>query len=169
MSKHTLGPWLAEMTKGWGGDLCIVAEGSPKPIFKAIKPDAYYTDYMPTRDGGVILSDDVAARNGRYVATKETKERLDEIEAANARLIAAAPELLEALKAMLPEANRGDQHLRPSFETCEAARAAIAEDDVQLFRAKLADATRRRAHWQRRIEDIKAEPKSWSASLVAAE
>jgi len=36
-------------------------------------------------------------------------------------------ELLKALKAMLPEANRGDQHLRPSFETCEAARAAIAK------------------------------------------
>lgn len=46
---------------------------------------------------------------------------------ANASLIAAAPDLLAALKKMLPEANRIDQHLRPTFETCEEARAAIAK------------------------------------------
>lgn len=45
----------------------------------------------------------------------------------DARLIAAAPDLLEALKAMLPEANAEEQHCRPSFETCEKARAAIAK------------------------------------------
>jgi len=32
-----------------------------------------------------------------------------------------------------------------------------AEDDEQIFRAKLADATRRREHWQRRIVDLKAD------------
>ena len=42
-------------------------------------------------------------------------------------LIAAAPELLAALKKMLPENNRRDEHLRPNFETCEEARAAIAK------------------------------------------
>lgn len=46
---------------------------------------------------------------------------------ANWHLIAAAPDLLAALKKMLPEANRIDQHLRPTFETCEEARAAIAK------------------------------------------
>ncbi|MBX5089385.1 hypothetical protein [Rhizobium lentis] len=43
-----------------------------------------------------------------------------------------------------------------------------AEDDEQIFRAKLADATRRRDYWTRRIEDIKADD-CLSASLVAAE
>lgn len=46
---------------------------------------------------------------------------------ANARLIAAAPEMLEALKAMLPENNVADEHCRPDFTTCEKARAAIAK------------------------------------------
>lgn len=36
-------------------------------------------------------------------------------------------DLLDALKNMLPEANRADQHLRPNFKTCEEARAAIAK------------------------------------------
>lgn len=49
---------------------------------------------------------------------------------ANMHLIAAAPDLLAALKKMLPEANRIDQHLRPTFETCEEARAAIAKAEV---------------------------------------
>jgi hypothetical protein len=48
-------------------------------------------------------------------------------EEADARLIAAAPELLEALKNMLPENNRLDEHFRPTFATCEEARAAIAK------------------------------------------
>lgn len=35
--------------------------------------------------------------------------------------------LLEALRGMLPEANKGDIHCRPDFVTCEVARDAIAE------------------------------------------
>lgn len=46
---------------------------------------------------------------------------------ANMHLIAAAPELLEALKRMLPEQNMMEEHLRPDFITCEVARAAIAK------------------------------------------
>ena len=62
------------------------------------------------------------------VASTVGSSFIDEDEArANAILIAAAPDLLAALKAMLPEANRLDEHLRPSFETCEAARSAIAK------------------------------------------
>jgi len=44
---------------------------------------------------------------------------------ANRRLIAAAPDLLEALKAMLPENNTDEEHCRSDFETCEKARDAI--------------------------------------------
>jgi hypothetical protein len=114
VADHTPGPWKAERTQGWGGDICIIAGDGKKPIFKAVKPDAYYTDYMPGRSpGSVILSDDIAERNGRYVATKEIKAELDKIEEANARLIAAAPELLEALKWMVAndETNEGDEPL----------------------------------------------------------
>lgn len=100
--KHTPGPWHAEMTKGWGGDLCIIAEGHTKPIFKAIKPDSYYTDFPPGREpGSKILSTSLAAAQGRYVSTPEIRAEIDFVEEANARLIAAAPELLEACKAML--------------------------------------------------------------------
>ncbi len=59
-----------------------------------------------------------------YIAKIETMPG-DE---ANARLIAAAPDMLAALKAMLPEnnddpINRG----RPPFGVCEQARDAIAK------------------------------------------
>lgn len=77
--------------------------------------------------------------HGRYIGTKNHKSAIGECRdvngnwsddvksSGNAHLIAAAPDLLAALKKMLPEANRIDQHLRPTFETCEEARAAIAK------------------------------------------
>lgn len=45
----------------------------------------------------------------------------------DAYLIAAAPELLEALKNMLPENNVHGEKLSPPFERCEVARAVIAK------------------------------------------
>lgn len=103
MSKpeFTPGPWRAERTDGWGGDYCIHA-AEDKPIFKAVKPKAYYTDFAPVpgKPDMVILSNKVAAEQGRYVATRETRARLDAEEAANAHLISAAPEMYEALVLM---------------------------------------------------------------------
>lgn len=46
---------------------------------------------------------------------------------ADSHLIAAAPDLLEALIAMLPESNADEKHCRPDFETCEHARSAISK------------------------------------------
>ena len=46
---------------------------------------------------------------------------------AYARLFAAAPDLLSALRGMMPEANMDDPGFRPSYWKCEAARAAIAK------------------------------------------
>lgn len=100
MSNHTPGPWRAEKTFGWGGDICIVADGHVKPIFKAVKPDSYYTDFPPGREpGSVVISSRLAAAQGRYVATPEVRADIDAVEEANARLIAAAPELLSELMA----------------------------------------------------------------------
>jgi len=131
-AKHTPGPWRVEATKGWGGDLCILADG-PKPIFKAIKPDAYYTDYAPgSSPGSVILSDETAAKRGRYVATKEIKDELDAIEAANAHLIAAAPDMQEAI-----------------IEADGCFEAALAEGWLDALAA--GDIDRIRELWDRRI------------------
>jgi hypothetical protein len=92
----TPGPWKAEKVYGWGGVFCITA-GSAYPLFIAVKPKNYYTDYVKSDDGASILSDERAAADGRHVATLELRAELDDIEQANARLTAAAPGLYEAL------------------------------------------------------------------------
>ncbi len=99
--KGTKGPWRAEKVHGWSGDLCITAPGESTPILKAIKPKRYFTDY-PTRideDGEewTVCSTSAAKQAGNYVATREIEEELDAVEAANMHLVAAAPDLLEAL------------------------------------------------------------------------
>jgi len=135
MSGHTNGPWVAEKTKGWGGDLCIVAQGISKPIFKAIKPDAYYTDFMPSSDGKrVILSTELASKNGRYVATDEIRKAIEHIEEANARLIAAAPDLLEALLELAESVDTWNRYVEAMIGrqpntgmATQKARAAIAK------------------------------------------
>lgn len=128
--KHTPGPWRVESVKGWRNDLCIMA-GGPKPIFKAVKPDAYYTDYAPgSTPGSVILSDEIAAKQGRYVATKEIRAELDAVEAANAHLVAAAPELFSALEDMVRWHGKRDiatdELLPPEQQDNEVANAMRA-------------------------------------------
>lgn len=92
---HT-GRWSAEQAKGWGRELCIVdADGAV--IFRPVKPKAYYTDYAPGREpGSVLLSDDIARKQGRYVATPEIKAEIDAEEAKRAFMAAAAPDMFEA-------------------------------------------------------------------------
>jgi hypothetical protein len=100
--QHTPGPWHVTQ---WARSTAVapVAYGKDdRPLFAAVKPRSYYTDYPVTRideDGGEwkTLSDEAARRAGNYVATPEHQAEVDRIEAANARLIAAAPDMLEAL------------------------------------------------------------------------
>jgi hypothetical protein len=66
-----------------------------------------------TQSGSTLVTDGVALGSR---STDETK--------ANARLIAAAPELLEALKSLLNYANLGAYQ---RADTVKAARAAIAK------------------------------------------
>lgn len=126
--KHTPGPWTAAQVKGWGGDFCIITEDCYNPIFKAVKPKTYYTDYPPGKEpGSKILSSSLAASQGRYVATQEIQDRIDAIEAANSRLIAAAPELLEALEGLCGLAELRPGHLQDYKAAVASARAAIAK------------------------------------------
>lgn len=60
--------------------------------------------------------------NGGYFASRISAEPE---RTANARLIAAAPELLEALEALLADHEKYCEH--GSFESADAARAAIAK------------------------------------------
>lgn len=101
-AKHTPTPLRAERTPGWGSVYCILADG-PKPLFIAVKPDDYYTDFAPgSTEGSIILSDDIAAKQGRYVATPEIKAKLDAAEKANAqhivRAVNAYDDMLAALR-----------------------------------------------------------------------
>lgn len=92
-AKFTPGPWRAERIPGWGNAISILAGDSREPLFNSIKPKAYYTDFAPgSQPGSVILSDEIARKQGRYVATDEIRRALDAEEAANATIVAAAPD-----------------------------------------------------------------------------
>lgn len=98
-SKHTPGPWWADCDMGHSP--CEGAEGHGLP------------DWVV----GCQSPAEVA-----YVARRYHNGRMPEIEAANARLIAAAPELLAAVELMLPLHEAcGHAH------TISIARAAIAK------------------------------------------
>lgn len=132
---HTPGPWKAEKVYGWGGVFCITA-GSAYPMFIAVKPKNYYTDYVKSDDGASILSDERAAAAGRHVATLELRAELDDIEQANARLIAAAPELYEALQSCVTQmrvwvAINGDLigALQQNIDAAESALAKARGED----------------------------------------
>jgi hypothetical protein len=115
-TQHTPGPWHV---KRWALSTAVapVDHGNDdRPLFQAVKPRSYYTDYPVTRideDGGEwkTLSNEAARRAGNYVATPEHKAEVERIEAANARLIAAAPDMLEAL---LNLENDGGANMPPS-------------------------------------------------------
>ncbi|MEY4720032.1 MAG: hypothetical protein RL563_2650 [Pseudomonadota bacterium] len=99
MSKHTPGPWLV-----WNYD------NDPRHV------------YVGPQAGGLCVAGVVACNpHGIYTAETEVQGM------ANARLIAAAPELLNALREM-EEFFRGEEHLDPATEEMfSRARAAIVK------------------------------------------
>jgi len=99
-TKHTAGPWIAKPVYGWGDKPCIVAAGKSRPLAQTIMPQEYYTDYPKRTDSKTgevftICSTAAAIEAGNYIATDEICASLEAENDANAKLIAAAPELLE--------------------------------------------------------------------------
>ncbi len=99
MAEHTKGPWGAQKTKGWGGDWCIHdgVRFDARPLAHILPHrDVFYQQVeKPTEDGGSVVT--FTARTPEGEAAKATAY---EEAQANARLIAAAPELLEALESL---------------------------------------------------------------------
>ena len=111
MTKHTQGPWTIDTISGWtdgsdrdlNGDIWIFGEGDALPFGKV------FTD-----------------TEEREIDPEIIPERI-----ANARLMAAAPELLEALESITASYDRLLEEYGKPFEWGEfesdVARAAIAK------------------------------------------
>ncbi|WP_442256118.1 hypothetical protein ACS0OT_07185 [Stenotrophomonas maltophilia group sp. RY12688] len=103
MSKHTPGPWIIDPKF-----LCEVQTADHKTIASC----------WERRDAG------------SHIEVTGTLECSEEVSIANARLIAAAPDLLEALirlEAELVEDKYGECYEPSPFENLALARAAIAK------------------------------------------
>ena len=118
MSKHTPGPWTAKHTNGAG--LSVHAD-----VSKALGP-------RYSRDCPIYhLGNDACTMNIAYeLWTQFPRAEWDAMQEANARLIAAAPELLEALQdlfgADMEHVLMGDGK-DDQIEAIAKARAAIAK------------------------------------------
>lgn len=128
--------WEVKTIKGYGGALSIVREGGIYPVLNTVRRKEYYTDYPERIDEygekWSICSDKAALEAGNYVATPEIKAAILEEEEANARLAAAAPELLKALYALAEryEQQLGDGYLG-GIPELDAAQAAIRKATAQ--------------------------------------
>lgn len=104
-SKHTPGPWIPYSEEGPRG-----------------KEFRHSVCRVPLTDGGVI---DWDRDDFEHVCVCEAIGKTEAHAEANARLIAAAPELLTALRSML--ASVDDIYIAENPRTFDAARAAIAK------------------------------------------
>lgn len=111
MQKHTPGPWIVNEADN-GGEVANIFSDNPE------------------HDGAYVCavwSDESATGNDG--ADEETPQYVTDAEAnANAALIAAAPDMLEALRDMLAEVAPDDGvRAMPSHSTIAAARFALAK------------------------------------------
>jgi len=123
MSEHTPGPWNV-CGADRGVCQCMTVLCSDYPIAKVVSGD-WGDDYPAIRLTGYSTLD---AKAEAYMA-QMTYGRIDEKTAkANARLIAAAPDLLEALGDLIEDAEK--QMANPSYHmpfSLPKAKAAIAK------------------------------------------
>ena len=110
MSKHTPGPWMVGLIKGEFGGACFEVVHHTHSAIRASK------SLFPSNH--ILMAD----KDG-YIQPNENIECSPQ-KIANANLIAAAPELLEALENLLKvhEGEGGTQH-----NAADMARAAIAK------------------------------------------
>ena len=116
MSNYTPGPWVAKCTPGAG--LSVHADAS-KALGERYSKDCpiYHT-----------ASDACGLQIAYELWTQFPREQWNEMQRANARLIAAAPELLEALQSIVRSlSDQDDEGLIEHAEPMIAARAAIAK------------------------------------------
>ena len=106
-TKHTPGPWVA----GWNG-------GLTGPTCPSGKPFAAEQDYVP-----VAMNDECVA----IVAVPDARHGIGGTAEANARLIAASPELLEACDDLMLMVCEAAQLGHFDNERFAKARAAIAK------------------------------------------
>ena len=129
--KGTKGKWEVNSTDG----KYFHVDANGERLLSFYKPKRYTTDYVTRMDEAgceiTTLSDEVAARHGRYVVTEEVKRQVEKEEEANAYLVAAAPDLLEAaIKAWIilsdiPEEVMGDFTKRAAVGLRDAINKAL--------------------------------------------
>lgn len=106
-TKHTPGPWSLQ------GDITLVGD----PYSKTGQHALYCAEIRHPDSGGCVCT----IQSADHVDTGITRETAE----ANARLIAAAPDLLDALQAMLTHMGMDeDDWNKPTFNK---ARAAISK------------------------------------------
>lgn len=103
MSAHTPGPWRVE-----NGTYC----------YGYVVATVYCTERVPTEDG-------LGANHVTIVADRVQYENHEAMQSANARLIAAAPELLEALRFVFE--SPGNDINKEGYEKGYAAIAKATE------------------------------------------
>jgi hypothetical protein len=114
VSGHTPGPWCVEQLERFPWDISIVAADDEVLYLRRnahSSKDRTLDDVMSCRHHG-MGQDEAAEGNRRQLA--------------DARLIAAAPELLEALKAVVTPL-AGGSFINLTGENAQAALAAIAK------------------------------------------
>ena len=111
MSEHTPGPWMVGLIKGEFGGACFDVVHHTHSAIRASK-----SLFPPNH---VLMAD----KDG-YIQPNENIECLPH-KIANARLIAAAPELLEALEKLVSLIDAGEGTW--TLEEQQKARAAIAK------------------------------------------
>lgn len=109
MSKHTPGPWMVGLIKGEFGGVCFEVVQHSHSGIRASK------SFFPPNHDCLVDEDG-------YIQPDESIECLPH-KIANARLIAAAPELLEALESLVERVGKDEWFA----EWNGMARAAIAK------------------------------------------
>jgi len=135
MSEFTKGEWKVAK---YGTDLGVYEGDSERPLFKSVKPKNYYTDWPKRIDeDGIkwdVLSTEQAKKEGRHVATDELRAEIEAEELKIAHLIAASPDMYEALKYCLSTLEDDVKPIR--WSDSQYRDAAIEQAEKALAKAE---------------------------------